>query len=342
MALETAGKILERLLSNVSDLYDKKVGSFMHDIQYPVAKEFEDFYDTVETKQSQCYIATATGEFLDRKIEEFGKERNKAAFSSGTVTLTGNVGTSVKMGDKVASKSIIYSIGDNKTIGDHGEVDVKIICDTVGIHGNVGIGDVNRFPVTLSGVTSVTNKEPITGGSDEETDEEFKKRFMQYIEHPVTSGNKWEYESIAKDVNGVGDAKCKPLWNGKGTVKVIIVDAEKQTANSELIAKVKSEIDKNCPVGADVTVDTAETKVIDVGCEVIANGDVLDSIKTSISDYLKGVSFSKRYVSYARIGEAILSVENVEDYANLTINGGTKNIEIDDTEIAVLGGVTLV
>ena len=58
---------------------------------------------------------------------------------------------------------------------------------------------------------------------------ELRKRFTEYVSHPITSGNKWQYISWAKSVDGVGDAKCLPLWNGAGTVKVIIVDSGKTT-----------------------------------------------------------------------------------------------------------------
>ena len=45
---------------------------------------------------------------------------------------------------------------------------------------------------------------------------------------------------------------------------MIIVDSEKQLAGSELINKVQSYIDEQCPIGADVTVTTATTVSINV------------------------------------------------------------------------------
>ena len=50
--------------------------------------------------------------------------------------------------------------------------------------------------------------------------------------------------------------RCKviPLWNGAGTVKIVIVDADNRPADSELISKVKEHIEENRPIGAEVTV----------------------------------------------------------------------------------------
>ena len=49
------------------------------------------------------------------------------------------------------------------------------------------------------------------------------------------------------------------------------------------------------------------------------------------------ISFSKGYVSYAKIGQAILNTDGVIDYTNLTVNQSTNNVPITETQIAVLG-----
>ena len=138
------------------------------------------------------------------------------------------------------TSNVIFNITENAIIPNDGSVTVRIVCDSAGVKGNVEKGKINRFPVTIQGLISVTNEISTTGGSDKESDVELRKRFTEYVSHPITSGNKWQYISWAKSVDGVGDAKCLPLWNGAGTVKVIIVDSEKQLAGSELINKVQS------------------------------------------------------------------------------------------------------
>ena len=149
------------------------------------------------------------------------------------------------------------------------------------------------------------------------------------------------YISWAKSVDGVGDAKCLPLWNGAGTVKVIIVDSEKQLAGSELINKVQSYIDEQCPIGADVTVTTATAVSINITFSADVDGSTLENIKANIRSYLRDVSFANGYVSYAKIGQTILNTDGVDDYSNLKINSKTENIAISETEIAVLGGVAV-
>ena len=52
-------------------------------------------------------------------------------------------------------------------------------------------------------------------------------------------------------------------------------------------------------------------------------------------------AFSGTYISYAQIGGCILAVEEVLDYSNLKVNGGTSNINIPENAVPVLGVVTI-
>ena len=323
---ETIDTILERMLLQIPSRYDTSSGTYTYDIEKSTATEFENVYDIISSLDSYFYASTATGKYLDMRVGEFGLERKEASYATGCVTVSGNV---------------IFNITENAIIPNGGSVTVRIVCDSAGVKGNVEKGKINRFPVTIQGLISVTNEISTTGGSDKESDVELRKRFTEYVSHPITSGNKWQYISWAKSVDGVGDAKCLPLWNGAGTVKVIIVDSEKQLAGSELINKVQSYIDEQCPIGADVTVTTATAVSINVTFSADVDESTLESIKTNIRNYLRDVSFANGYVSYAKIGQTILNTDGVDDYSNLKINSKTENIAISETEISVLGGVAV-
>ena len=323
---ETIDTILERMLLQIPSRYDTSSGTYTYDIEKSTATEFENVYDIISSLDSYFYASTATGKYLDMRVGEFGLERKEASYATGYVTVSGNVGAKVSVGEKVAAGNVIFNITEN---------------DSAGVKGNVEKGKINRFPVTIQGLVSVTNEISTTGGSDKESDVELRKRFTEYVSHPITSGNKWQYISWAKSVDGVGDAKCLPLWNGAGTVKVIIVDSEKQLAGSELINKVQSYIDEQCPIGADVTVTTATAVSINVTFSADVDESTIESIKSNIRSYLRDVSFANGYVSYAKIGQTILNTDGVDDYSNLKINSKTENIAISETEIAVLGGVAV-
>ena len=336
---ESTETILERLSLQLPSRYTARTGTYTHDILKAHASEFENVHAEIDELEKQSHPSTATGKYLERCVSDVGLVRKSATAASGIVTIYGDTGSTVKAGDKVAAGNVIFNITDNASIGTDGSVTVSVVCDAPGISGNVGCGYINRFPVTLPGIKTVNNAHATTGGSDTETDEELRARWFEFVSHPVTSGNKWQYIAWAKSVDGVGDAKCIPLWNGNGTVKVIIIDSEKQLAPPGLIAKVKEYIDAKEIIGADTTVVSAVEKYIDVSCHLDCDDSSVDDIKENISDYLRNISFSAGYVSPAKIGQVIMNTDGVDDYSSLKINGGTVNIPITEEEIAVLGVV---
>lgn len=342
----TQQEILSRLLSQISSEFDKTVGSFFYDAQKPVAMELEGIYADMESILKNGFALTASGTYLDSKVAEQGLTRKGAVSAVVSLTIKGSPGAKVSVGDKVASDALVFSVMENAVLDSSGSAVVQAQCDTFGKIGNVPIGAVNRFPVTLPGLVSVTNETAASGGFDEETDEELRERYFEKVSLPATSGSKYHYVMWAKEVSGVGDAKCLPLWNGNGTVKVVIINADKGAASSELINAVKQHIEENRPIGAAVTVESAVPLAINVSVSlVLANGvdteTAKEKISESITKYIKKNAFANAYISYAQIGGCILDCSEVLDYSNLKINGGMGNIQIAETQVPALGVVTI-
>jgi uncharacterized phage protein gp47/JayE len=333
------------MLQNISDEYDKSEGSFFYDVIKPVAIELETAYLEQENILNKGFAETAEGEYLDKIVVEQGVYRKPPTKATTTVVVGGTENAVVNIGDKVASDIVEYSFLENKIIDSSGTVNVLVECDEYGSIGNVPAGAIRYFPVTLPGLTSVTNPEPVTNGYDGETDEELRQRYFEKVRTPATSGNKYHYRNWAKEVVGVGDAKVFPLWNGNGTVKVIIIDSNKTGADQTLVDEVFNHIEELRPIGATVTVESAVELIINISVSLTIDTnnytitDVINNIKTKITEYLKEIAFVETYISYAKIGSLILSSAGVLDYTNLTINNGTSNVLIADNEVAVLGDV---
>ena len=250
------------MLGWVSDEYDTDVGSFFYDLLYPVAVEAYALQNKMDITAINAFALTASGEYLDRKVAEQGITRRAATFAKGTVRITGNRGELVSKGAKVAADSVLFAVDDAATIHEVGYVDVTATCTTAGAAGNVKAGEINRFPVTLPGLTAVINEEAFSGGFDAESDADLLERYMEKVSRPNVSGNIYQYEEWAKEVSGVGDVQVVPLWNGAGTVKVIITNADNLPASEELVSEVQAYIDDNRPVGANVTVVSAASITI--------------------------------------------------------------------------------
>lgn len=350
------GDIMVRLLAEIDDKYDKTVGSFFYDTQKPVAIESEAMYNRIDEIYLKAFAATATGEDLDKKLAEVGMTRITAAYSTGSVTFSGDAGTFIPSGTQVSSNTLTFTVESNGTISESGTVTLPVICNTAGAVGNVPVGAICVLTASISGVVSVTNTEAFTNGYDEETDAEARARYLINMKKPATSGNKSHYEEWAKEAStNVGAVKCIPLWdndtshtpgNVAGSVTVLILDKEMKPAGDTLVNTVKAYIESERPIGASVIVSGAAELEINVKATLTlqdgyAVSVVKDEIATAIENYLKNITFAQSEVSVAHIGSCILSVNGVLDYEELTVNNGTSNIDIADNEVPVMGVLTV-
>lgn len=337
----TLNEIFENMLSSVPDEYDISVGSFFYDLLYPVAEQIYNLQGKIEDLSTNTFALTAIGEYLERKVAEQGLTRRAGTYAKGTVRISGSRGEIVLKGSKIAADNILFSIDEIVTIPEAGFIDVGATCITVGSAGNVKIGEINRFPVTLPGLTAVENITEFTGGYPPESDIDLLERYIEKVSHPTASGNIYHYIEWAKEVSGVGEVRVIPLWNGNGTVKVVIVDSENRPASNNLINEVKAHIEENRPIGAKVTVVSATALNIDISATLITDGSdgIQSAVEESIKGYLTNEALKKSYVSFAKIGSFILSVAGVEDYTGLKINNGTANISIADGAVPVLRSV---
>lgn len=178
----------------------------------------------------------------------------------------------------------------------------------------------------------VINKDATHDGFEEETDESLLKRYLVHVRTPATSGNVMHYKEWALSVAGVGDVKVIPLWNGNGTVKVLVTDVNKNAASQELQKKVADYIETVRPIGATVTVTTPEYLSINVTANVSVNAaysqNYADILKDALNAYLVNLGFDSDYVSIAQVGKVLLNSGAISDYDSLKINGGISNVRI--------------
>ncbi|OOM81799.1 baseplate J-like protein [Clostridium puniceum] len=346
--------IQSRMMSNISNQYDRSEGAFFYDSAKPVAIELEGAYKKADAILKKRYGYSATGAELDKVVAEEGLIRKKATKARGTVTITGTEGSLITKGEYVASDATNFMFLENAVIPSTKTIDVSVECIKFGTVGNVPVGAIKFFPKTLDGLQTVTSTEDFKTGYEEETDEELRERYYIKIQTPSTSGNKYHYKNWALAVTGVGGAKVFPLWNGNGTVKVVIADSNKRSASLDLITKVKMYIDPypegngegQAPIGATVTITSAVEKAINITANVtLALGIELAQVKAEFEslfeEYLKSVSFKTTYISIAKIGNLLLNTAGVIDYVDLKLNNAAINLPLLDEEIAVSGIVNL-
>ena len=339
--------ILNRMLSDIDDTYDKSKGQFVYDILSSVAKEFETGYAENEKKTINNHIANATGRDLEELVKQYANmDRKKATYSNGKVKITADVGSKFLTGNLVSIGSVNYAADKDYVADSSGIIEANVVCTELGSVGNTKENTIIYFPKTISGLKSVTNKKEFNNGYDEETDQELRDRYYEKIGNPETSGNVAQLKYWAKSVTGVGDAKVIECWDGPGTVKIIIIDSNKDVASDELCNTVKDYIESVRPAcSGTLTVESAISTVININMVAKVDtsqyniGEIKADIESNLAQYLKDVSFGQSTVSYFAIADKIFNSKGVKNLVSLEINGSKEDISITENQIAELGSV---
>lgn len=338
----TYENILQGMLAKVTNDVDKREGSVIYDALAPAAYFLADQYYRLENYIDLLFADTSIGEYLDKCVQDVGMERLQATAAVRKVTTNG-----------VIPIGSIWGIeGVNYTIEALIETNVyRAVCTEAGEIGNTYSGELS--PVTGNSSVSVQLTDIITPGTDAETDEALRDRYMQQVKLQPASGNVADYLMWAREVSGVGNAKVFPIWNGNGTVKVLVVDSDYEV-NEALEQPVYDHIEEVRNIGATVTVDSPAEKTISINAQVEKSAErsleeikadlttvVKQYLKSLIMEYYQDESTGSYRVSIGMIGNLLFDVEGVEDYTSLTVNSGTGNIPIASTEIPVLGTINL-
>ena len=335
---DTIQQRMKEQFSKISDKADYE-GSFSRDLINANSIEFENAYAEMNLIVDAAFAFSSWGEYLTARCAEFGVDRKQAVKAKGEITFSGGQGVFVPKGSLVSVKNgAQFSTDTDVMLDGDGKGTVKITCTEVGIKGNVQAHTITNLPVSISGVTEVDNEKPTQDGADEETDEELLKRYSVIVRTPATSGNKYHYYNWAMSIAGVGGCRVVPLWKGAGTVKIIIVNAEMQSAGQDLVKAVKDYIESVRPIGADVTVVSPAPKRIDIVVDVLGKVDK-DAFKAAVNKYISSKNLDMRYISAAQIGKLLME-QNITDYRNLKLNGADK-VTATDAELLSVGEVTV-
>lgn len=340
--------IQKELLDAISDSYQKTIGFPTYDLITAVAKALYPIYSALLEVAAKIDVGLLSGKELTRFVKQRkGIRRKEATFATGVLTVYGS--GIVRVGDLFETTGGVQFKATGQVVINQSGL-VPISATLAGSSSNVGAGSIKLMPVTIQGITAVNNESQVIGGFQEETDDSLRERYYEALQKPPTSGNKYHYMMWAKEVDGVGDAKVFPLWNGENTVQVVIIDADKQPASSLIIEKVQDYIDPQskglgegqAPLGAYCTVATAAGKglVVEVKIKLLSGyrlDEVQETIRKNIVNHLATIAFKQDYISFGKIANEINDSDGVEDYKDLLINSQTGNIAIGEKEVATLG-----
>lgn len=350
--MNNVNTIHNTILNGIDDSYQKTEGYPTYDLTRGIAYGIDLVYTHSKEVEHKQHVENLQGDELVQVIlERTGLERKHATKAEGTLTVTKGFGNILK-GDVFETETgVQFESLYTGLVQDGSTFPIRALVGGTG--GNVPANTITYMPVTITGISKVTNSEKTQGGYDEETDSALIERYYDRLRNPINGVNANQYIEWAESVDGVGGAKCIPIWKGINTVKVVIIGSDFKPATTPIIKAVQDYIDPNkngngagqAPIGAVTTVVSATTKQVNISLKLTANSgvnvvDVKSNIKQLLERYITSIGFKESYVSRAKIGQQILSVNGVKDYDNLKLNGSFENVTLNTEDCAVLGAIT--
>lgn len=355
---QSADDIFEQMTGAMPADIDISQGSHAYNLTYPTALVVAELSEFILPEVIKLIFPEFSyGEYLDYHAQARGMARREAVAATGTLTITGTPDAVIPAESVFSTASVNeipsvdYATTEEITIPSTGTVEATVVCTEAGIIGNTGINTVIISSSQVTGITSVTNTEEITGGIAEETDESLIQRIQEYDQSQGNSfvGNVSDYRRWAMTVPGVGNANVTPAQDESGTVTIVITDTNGEPANETLQQAVYNYImapdtpsARLAPVNALLNVTTPSLITINVSAtiEIATEATTIASITTAyiaaVQTYLTEATYAQE-IKYSKMAAILSSVAGVNDFVNFKIgtNGtlGTDNIPVSTEQM---------
>lgn len=336
------------MLDKVPNTIDKREGSIIYNALAPVAVELQNAYIEVDVILNESFADTQSREYLIKRAAERGIVPDVATKS----ILKGEFNIDVPIGSRFSLDDLNY-----KTIEKISTGVFKMECETSGSIGNDSIGTI--IPIDyINGLTTAELTEILIPGEDEEETEALRQRYFDSLESQAYGGNIADYKDKVSKLQGVGGVKVYPVWNGGGTVKLVIIDSTFGVPSGTLIDSVQTAADPVvnagqgqgfAPIGHVVTVAGVTSVAVNIATTITYQDgwtwvDIEPYVNAVIDAYFHELAQSwddetNVIVRISQIETRLLNITGVVDIGNTLINTVASNLVLGPDEIPVRGTV---
>lgn len=315
-----AADIRDTLLRDIRNLQpEADVGS---DSDYfvrasAVGSAVEGLYQHQLWVAKQIFPDTADDDYVILHARLRGIYRKAARASSGSVIVTGVVGTDVASGLSAKYQDgKVYTTTTGGKIGADGTLVADAVAAVAGAGGDRASGDKLTITVPPANVNATVTVVSMTNGTDIETIASLLARLLQKIRRPPAGGNRYDYWQWAMEVEGVSAAYVYPLRRGPGTVDVVI--ASSSGAPSDIVvAATQSHIDDQRPVTAKNALVLGPTiayydVVVQVALDGISLGEAQLAVEKALAAYDGTIAPGDKIVK-SRIEAVVTDVAGIAD-----------------------------
>ena len=178
MFSEDSATILNRMLGNVPSDVDKSEGSLIYDALSPASQELAKSGLQLDEVLNMVFAQNAAAKGYSTQLRlrcaEFGIIPKDGTSATGQVTFAGTETTPIPIGTVVQTQGGLRYITTTLGAITNGTSSLPIQAVNVGIAYNVPATAITQLPVAISGITGVSNSDPVAGGNDAETDAAYR------------------------------------------------------------------------------------------------------------------------------------------------------------------------
>ena len=350
MVSKSFEELMEEKLASIPDTLDKRQGSIIYDTLAPNAAESAQLYFSMALLMDRTFADTATGEDLTRRAAERNilREEAVAAIVEGKFYDLAGKEMDIPVGSRFSGGGVTYLAATQLEKGVY-----ALQCETAGEIGNQYIGRL--LPIEYIENLAVAQAERILRyGQEEESDEKLRSRYMASFTKAPFGGNIDDYKEKINSFDRVGGCKVVPVWNGGGTVKVVIINNGFRAPEAELVAEIQTAVDPGqeglgygiAPIGHRVTVVAVEETEVTIAFTVTMEegrrwDTVAQAATEAIAGYIEALASdwenrSQLVVRISQIETQVLEIDGIIDVTGTTLNGQAENLTLGEFSIPVL------
>lgn len=341
-------KIMEDMLEDVPKGLLSIEGSLIWNACSKMAARLEEAYTELDLLHDNLYPDTADLEHLIL----FGQEKGVYIEEATYATFKAEFNIAVPIGTEFTGDDYNYIVD---SVIDEEKHIYLLECEDAGSEPNYWIGDLMCLD-DVEGLEDAKLIALVQPGIDEEDEEAYRMRLLDYFGIKSFAGNRSYYIQEIHELDGVGGVKIQR--RNKDIIPIYIMSDEckglsEQEINTfqEIINPVPYNQDGDglAPIGHNAIVFSVEEVQINIGVKIeydtdYTYDDLKVSIETAIENYILSLCREWETLEYliirtAQIINVLLDVMGIVDVTEVQINKLSENLKLDQYQIPVKGEI---
>lgn len=349
---KTYENIMADMMADVPDGVDTSEGSLIYNSCAKCAMALEEFYGNLGDVYDNIEVDTQD---LDHLIDG-GAESGCPIIEATAATLSAQFNIALDAATRLEAPdtALTYYILECTDATNH---IYTIESEDPGTEANSYIGEVEPIEY-VDGFENGVILSLLTAGEDQEDEEVYRRRRLDYYQTRPFAGNRAYYVDQITAIEGVGGCKVNRVSAAGGTISAVIIASDYTVPAATLVQSVQNSVDPNsgdgegiAPICAKVAVSAISAIMLNIsGTLTLASGisyaDIKTAVETAIDKCLTEINKTwastdtNLVVRLSQIELALIGVEQIIDVQDLKINNSVSNCELLENVIAKRGDLT--